>query len=134
MVTSFEFLVFDGLRLDPLRDAAIHRHLNALCWPFRYADLRRDIDLHNHVLEQYAAARNLPFIDVAGAFPPDPRLFFDAIHLNADGTRVHAWIVFRAVLPLVRARVESGRWPRPDRVPERADPLGSARPFTVSCQ
>jgi hypothetical protein len=133
-VSSFEFLVFDGLRLDPLRDGVIYRHLNAQCWPLRYADLRRDIDLHNHVLEQYAAARDLPFIDVAGVFPPDPTLFFDAIHFNADGTRAHAWIVFRALLPLVRARIESGAWPQRDRVPQPADPIGSARPLTVSCR
>ena len=47
VLTSFEWLVADGLRLDPQRDAAIFRHLNEWCWPYRYADLRRAVDLHN---------------------------------------------------------------------------------------
>jgi GDSL-like Lipase/Acylhydrolase family len=120
--SSFIWLVADGLRLDPRRHGVIYRHLNTRCWPHRYAALRRSVDLYNRALEQYASAHGLPFIDVASAFPPDPDLFWDSIHLNADGTRVHAWIVFQQLLPIVRARFASGVWPRPDRVPQSEHP------------
>jgi hypothetical protein len=39
-----------------------------------------------------------------------------------DGTRGHAWIVFQQLLPIVRARLESGVWPRPDRVAQSEHP------------
>ena len=133
-LSSFIWLVFEGLRLDPVRDVVIYNHLNGGCWPYRYADLRRAVDLHNHILEQYAAAHRLPFIDAAAAFPPDPELFYDAVHLNTDGTRLQAWIVFRALVPIVRSHLESGVWPRPDRVPQTEHPvIGPGQPFTVSC-
>lgn len=133
-LSSFAWLVSDGLHLDPLRDVVIYRHLNSRCWPYRYADVRRALDLHNHLFEQYALRHGMSFIDVAAALPNDPDLFFDAIHLNADGTRAHAWIVFRALVPLMRARIESGAWPRPDREPLQEHPnIKPAQPLTVSC-
>ena len=133
-LSSFAWLVFDGLRLDTRRHAAIYRHLNEGCWPYRYADLRRAVDLHNHILQRYALAHGLPFVDVAAEFPPDQDLFFDAVHLNDDGTRLHAWIVFRALLPLVRSKIEAGVWPRPDQVPQTDHPsITAGEPYTVSC-
>jgi hypothetical protein len=133
-LSSFVWLVHEGLRLPPATGLPVYTQLNERCWPFRYADIRRSVDLHNHLLEQYAARHGLPFLHVAEFFPPDPGLFFDAVHLNVDGTRVQAWIVFRQLLPLVRARLESGAWPRPDRVPMAKHPsIGQQEPYTVSC-
>jgi hypothetical protein len=131
-LASFEWLVYDGLRLDPRRSLAVFRNLNEGCWPYRYADIRRAVDLHNRVMEDYAAAYGLPFIDIAAAFPPDPDLFQDAVHLNADGTRAQAWIVFRALLPIVRARLDAGAWPRPDQV-QQGEPAAFGTPLTFSC-
>jgi hypothetical protein len=86
------------------------------------------------LLEQYALKHGMPFVDVASSFPNDPDLFSDAFHLNSDGTRAHAWIVFRALVPLVRARIASGAWPRPDRIPLVDHPnIGAARPYVVTC-
>lgn len=133
-IASFVWLVFEGLRLPPETYAPIYTHLNDNCWPYRYADMRRSVDLHNRVLEQYAARHDLPYLRVAEVFPRDPSLFFDAVHVNADGTRMQAWIVFRALIPIVRARLESGAWPRPDRVPLSKHPsIGPGRPYTLSC-
>lgn len=133
-LSSFVYLVFDGLRLDPLRHVVIYNHLNKRCWPYRYSDLRRGVDLHNQVLEQYALQHQMPFIDVAAAFPNDPDLFFDAIHLNDAGTRVHAWIVFRALVPLMGERIDTGAWPSPDREPLLEHPnIKPAQPLTLSC-
>jgi hypothetical protein len=133
-VSSFVWLVSDGLRLDTHRDVVIFRHLNEGCWPYRYADLRRAIDLHNRVLARYAASRTLPFLDVARTFPMDPSLFFDAIHLNEEGTRAHAWLTMQALLPLVRARLEAHRWPRGAAVAGTGQsPTQAGEPLTLSC-
>jgi hypothetical protein len=117
VLSSFVWLVHDGLRLDPLRNGNIYRWLNQECWPHTYRDLRRAADLHNRVLQHYAATKGVPFIDVAAGFPNDPDLFTDGVHLNHEGTKVQAWLALRALVPLVRARLESGAWPRPDRMP-----------------
>lgn len=133
-VSSFVWLVSDGLRLDPLRHLGIYRHLNEWCWPYRYADVRRALDLHNRIVGLYAETHGLPFIDVASAFPLDPDLFFDSIHLNEAGTRVHAWIVFRALVPLLRARLDAGVLPRSDRVALTEHPhIKPAQPFNPTC-
>lgn len=116
-VSSFVWFVRDGLRLDPVRQGFLHQWLNQRCWPYRYADLRRFADFQNLVLQRFALAERLPFIDLAKAYPDDVELFIDAIHFTSDGTRVQAWIVFQSLLPLVRERVSTGAWPRPDREP-----------------
>jgi len=133
-LASFVWLARDGLRLDPVRQAPIYEMLNGRFWPYRYSDVRRMADFQNRVFARYAAAHGVPFIDVAGVFPQDPALFLDAIHFNHEGTRLQAWIVFQALLPLVRDRLASGTWPRPDRVPLATHPAFSAtRAYTVPC-
>jgi hypothetical protein len=134
VVTSFVWLVRDGLTLDPFRDAMIYTQLNDRWWPYRYADLRRFADYQNRAFARYAAARGTWFVDVAGAFPPDTRLFLDAIHFDEDGTRVQAWIVFNGLVPSIRARLASGAWPRPDRTPlDRHPAFGPEYPLTLVC-
>jgi hypothetical protein len=133
-LASFVWLARDGLRLDPVRQAHIYEMLNGRFWPYRYADVRRMADFQNRVFARYAAAHGVPFIDVAGVFPQDPALFLDAIHFNHEGTRLQAWIVFQALLPLMRDRLASGAWPRPDRVPLATHPaFGATRAYTVPC-
>jgi hypothetical protein len=122
VLTSFTFLAFDGMQLDPERDVVIFRHLNESCWPYRYADLGRANDLHNGLMAAFAARHQVPFIDIAASFPDDPRLFYDAVHLNADGTRLHAWITLRGLVPMIRERLARGDWPRPDRTPQTTHP------------
>lgn len=134
VLSSFVWLVHDGLQLDPLRNGNIYLWLNQECWPHTYRDLRRAADLHNRILQRYAAAKDVPFIDVAEDFPDDLDLFTDAVHLNREGTKVHAWLVLRALIPLVRARLESGEWPRPDRTPLAEHPsIKPPEPYTVRC-
>jgi hypothetical protein len=132
---TFVYIPYEGLRLDPYRHNVIYRALNELCWPYRYADIRRDVDLDNNVMRRYAELHQEELIDVAGAFPRDPDLFFDSTHLNRDGTRAHAWIVFRALIPIVRAHLQSGAWPQPDRTPLTEHPgIRPARPFRYTCE
>ena len=75
--------------------------------------MRRMADFQNRVFEKYAGARGLPYLDVAGAFPQDPDLFDDAIHMKYEGLRLQAWIFVQALVPVITARVQAGMWPRP---------------------
>lgn len=135
VLSSFVWLVRDGLALDPVRYGHIYHALNQQCWPHTYRDLRRAADLHNRILQRFATAKEVPFIDVAAHFPEDPDLFTDAVHLTHEGTKVHAWLAFRALVPLVRARLESGAWPRPDRMPLAEHPnIKSPEPYTARCE
>jgi hypothetical protein len=133
-LSSFVSLAHDGLQLDPRKHPLIYSDLNDNCWPYRYADIRRAMDLFNRLLARYATDHGLPFIDVAASFPLDPDLFNDAVHFNLYGGRLHAWIVFRALVPLVRAHLDAGIWPRADRAPLTAHPaIRAAYPYTLTC-
>lgn len=112
VLCSFEWLVKDGMPLSPTRHQFVYKQLNTVLWPLRYSDIRRLADFQNRVFQRYAAARNIPFVDVAALLPQDPNLFTDAIHMTDTGERVKAWIVFQKLAPLIRRELESGRLPR----------------------
>jgi hypothetical protein len=115
VMTSFEWLVYPGMILDPERDAVLFDYLNTKYWPFSYAHMRRLLDFQNRVFRKFASVHGLDFIDVAGAFPSDPRLFDDAIHMTRAGTYLHAWIVFNGLVPVIERYLTSHEWPRPVR-------------------
>jgi len=50
VMTSFSWLVEDGLRLDLPRQQNIYDYLNRYYWPIGYAGLRRLVDVENAVL------------------------------------------------------------------------------------
>lgn len=135
-VASFVWLVHEGLVLDPVRDRLVFSYLNTTYWPFTYAHLRRFLDFQTTAFRKYASLHGVDFIDVAGAYPPDPRLFGDAIHMTSAGIRLQAWLVFNALVPIAERRLESREWPRsaqhrPTRHPafgeRRLVPLGDVR-------
>lgn len=132
--SSFVWLASDGLRLGGRGQQLIYHWLNEVTWPYTYADVRRLADFQNVVLRRWAASRALPFLDVAAAYPQDPSLFLDAIHMNADGTRVHAWVALQGLLPLIRAELRAGRLPRADRAPLASHPgIGAVRRYVLHC-
>jgi hypothetical protein len=121
-LTSFTWLVYDGMRIDPQRDAGVFRFLNETYWPFSYAHLRRYLDFQNRVYRGYAELHDLPFFDYDRVFPREPRVFLDAIHLSHAGTRLQAWVMLQGLIPVIEARLASGVWPRPDRVAQDHHP------------
>ena len=110
-VSSFVWLVHDGMVLDPLRGRFIWEQLNRTYWPWRYRDMARLAAFQNRVFEKYARQHDLPFIDVARDMPRDPGLFADAIHTTPTGVRVRAWIVFQQLVPIIESRLKKGAWP-----------------------
>ena len=116
ILTSFVWLVEDGMVLEPVKHQSIHRYLNLGLYPFRYRDVRRAADFQNRVFAKYAAVHGLDFIDVDKLYPRDPDLFTDPIHQTYAGVRLRAWIVLQQLVPILQRRIESGQLPRPDQV------------------
>lgn len=112
-ITSFVWMVKDGMVVDPVRHRYIIEQLNAGNWPYRYRDLERLAKFQNRLLAKYAAAHGLPFVDIAGAMPLDPDLFTDAVHTSYAGTRIRAWAAFNLLVPTIEKKIGEGAWPRP---------------------
>ena len=117
VLTSFIWMVHDGLVVDPVRDAYFYKVLNLRHWPARYTDIRRMADFQNRVFRAYAGDRGVPFVDVATPFPREMAFFGDPIHMTLDGDRLRAWFVFQGLVPLLRAEIAAHRLPKPDRAP-----------------
>jgi hypothetical protein len=135
MISSFFWLVHDGLRLHPERDRILFNYLNAKLFPLRYRDLERLAAFQNRTLRAYAAAHDTPFIDVASRIPHDPALYWDAIHGTYQGIRLHAWIVAQDLARLLQQRLEQGRLPRAAQNVLDAHPafLAHERTITFDC-
>jgi hypothetical protein len=139
VMTSFVWLVYPGMVLDPARDATLYAYLNTTFWPFSYAHMRRFADFQSLVFQKYAASKGLDFIDLAASYPRDPRLFDDSIHMTHAGIRLQAWIVFNGLVPILERGVVAREWPRPMRHPLAVHPafadrrLVPMRDVTASC-
>ena len=122
VLTSFVWLVHDGMALNPARHHGIYRYLNSTFYPYRYKDMRRLADFQNHAYAEFANVHGLEFMDVAGVFPQDPDLFTDAIHNTYAGVRLRAWVVLQQLIPIIKRGIDTGRWPRPDQEPLEQHP------------
>lgn len=120
-VSSFIWMVYDGMRVDLSRHLPLYRYLNDTYWPVTYAHMRRMADFQNRVFENYAKRYDLVFFDVATDTPRDPDLFSDAIHMTPDGLRLQAWIYLQRLVPVIESRLSSHRWPRPARASSSTD-------------
>jgi hypothetical protein len=131
-VSSFMWLVKDGLVLDPVRHRFILEQLNAANYPFHYRELERLAKFQNRVFAKYAAVHGLPFVDIARYMPPDPDLFTDAVHMTYAGTRLKAWVALQQLLPAVEKHLKDGTWPPPSK-PDLPLPTFTPRQITFSC-
>lgn len=118
ILSSFVWLAHDGMVLDSEKYLNIYRYLNETFWPFSYGHMRRMADFQNRVFKKYAASNQLAFLDVAGEYPQDPELFEDAIHMTQDGVRLHAWVAFAGLVPILESRFKSGQFSK--RPPSRS--------------
>ena len=135
-ISSFIWIVKDGMVLDPIRHRYILEQLNVANYPFHYRELERLAAFQNRVYAKFAATHHLPFIDAARAMPFDPNLFFDAIHKTYPGERMHGWVVFQQLVPIIEKRLASGAWPRPAPVMGEVHPafVVAPRQITFECQ
>jgi hypothetical protein len=131
-ISSFVWMVKDGMVLDPNRHRYILEQLNVTNYPFRYRDLERLAKFQNRLLAKYAAVHGLPFVDIARYIPFDPDLFVDAVHPSYAGIRLQAWIALQQLLPTIEKHLKDGTWPQPTK-PDRPLPTFTPRQITFSC-
>ena len=131
-LSSFAWLVYDGLKVDPVKGRYIWEMNNRGYWPWTYRDIRRGVDFENRAYRKFAVSHGLPFLDVAGLMPSEPLLFADSVHMTESGVRVKAWVFFRELLPLVEQRLASGAWPRHIAAPP--PPTFEIQSRTVHCE
>ncbi len=110
-VSSFVWMADEGLRLRTGRanERAIYWYLNGndVLWPLAYRDIRRFADFQNVTFQRFAKTSGAHFVDLARWFPRDPALFIDGIHISYPGVKLHGWVTFLELLPLVERRLES---------------------------
>jgi hypothetical protein len=135
-LSSFMWLVKDGMVLNRIRNRLILEYLNVFLFPFRYRDLERLAAFQNRVFAKYAATHGLAFIDMARTMPFDPDLFTDAIHNTYPGIRMQAWAVLQQLLPIIEKRLASGAWPKPMPVMGDTHPAFTVEPrqITFECK
>jgi len=133
-LSSFAWMVKDGLVLDPIRHRYILEQLNVSNYPYRYRDLERLAKFENRLFAKYAKTHGLTFVDIAGQLPFDPDLFLDAVHTSYAGTRMRGWITFNALIPLIEKHLADKSWPRPMPNPEPPLPTITPRKITLDCK
>jgi hypothetical protein len=111
-VSSFIWMVDDGLRLDLSRHLTLYRYLNETYWPVSYAHMHRMAAFENAVFRSYARTYGLAYLPMAESYPHDPDLFGDAIHLTERGLRLQAWLFLQQLVPIIEARIASHAWPK----------------------
>jgi len=131
-LSSFMWMVKDGIVLNPIRHRYIREHLNIGKYPYRYRDLERLAKFQNRLLAKYAAAHGLPFVDFVRYMPFDPDLFVDAYHPTYAGVRLQGWIALQQLLPTIEKHLKDGTWPAPPK-PELPLPTFTPRQITFSC-
>ena len=112
IMSSFVWLVHDGMKLDLRRDLTLYDYLNRAYWPVTYSQMRRLADFQNRVFARYASAHRLEFIDLAAEYPHDPALAVDAVHFRYPGLVLEGWILLQHLVPLIEQRVADGRLPK----------------------
>lgn len=133
VVCSFCWCVAEGMRLDLGEWHSIWSHLNQHYWPLSYATIRQLTDLQNRGFAAWARLRGVPFVDLAAQLPRDPRLFTDAVHASALGSRLRTWLLFAALTQRLDADLKRGAVPVSQPNPPSQHPvLGHARRLTAA--
>jgi hypothetical protein len=111
-LTSFVWMAYPGMRLDMTRHLPLFRYLNDTFWPVTYEQMRRLMDFQNRVIRTFARQHGATYLPMDETYPRDPDLFDDAVHMNARGLRLRAWIYLQLLVPIIQARVASHAWPK----------------------
>ncbi len=113
-IGSFVWMAYEGMLLDRSNQPFFYTYLNRRFWPLSYGDIRRYADYENRVFKSFAETTGSIYIPIAEAFPRDPALMTDGVHMSPEGVRLRGWIVFNALAPLIEKRIAAGAWPRSD--------------------
>lgn len=116
-LASFCWNVDAGMQLDLGEGYSAWSNLNSSFWPLSYANVRALSDLQNRFYADWAAARGVPFLDLAAQMPRDPRLSTDAVHTTELGSRLRGWLLCAGLVRLLEPELRSGALPKPPRAP-----------------
>lgn len=133
-LSSFIWMVKEGLVLDPIRHRYIVDQLNIGNYPFHYRDIARLAAFQNRLLAKYARTYDMPFIDFARDMPLEPDLFIDAVHTNKAGSRLKGWVTFNQLVPIIEKHLAAGDWPTASPDPSPALPTFTPRQISVRCR
>lgn len=136
VVSSFFWLVYDGMKLNLPVQKGLYNSLNGVFFPHRYREMERIATFQNRVFQKFAKTHDLPFIDVASVFPREIDLFDDAIHAKYEGVRLHGWIAAQLLAPILLERIKTGVLPRPAQLKLEKHPgfPANERTVTFDCQ
>ncbi len=112
IMTTFKWLVFDGMVLDPVKHRGLYVYLNRIFWPISYENMERMALFQNRVFKQWAQENRLDLLEVAENIPQEPDLFIDAIHSNQLGVKIRGWTVFAGLIPFLERDINEGIVPR----------------------
>lgn len=105
--SGVRFVVSTFARPDPAHLSLLHRVWLDNQFLFQglvrvsYLQYAALTDLHNEMLEDWAARRGLVCVPVAGELGGDPALFTDTCHMRLDGIQRKAEVFFAHLSPLV---------------------------------
>ncbi|MCA8975690.1 MAG: hypothetical protein KDC98_13290 [Planctomycetes bacterium] len=133
VMCSFQHLACAGLRCGLREGHSLYSALNVTYWPLTYESVQRLSDLQNRYFEAWAAAHEVPFLDVANWLPDDPLLFSDMVHASVLGSRLRGWVMFCGLVPILARDLASGVVPVADTVLDAEHPyLKPARHVTAA--
>lgn len=72
-------------------------------------EIKRLNQFENLVFKKLSDHLNMPFIDVSSELGKYPNIFYDGIHIECEGTKVHGLIAFNKLLPIIEAKIKEKR-------------------------
>ena len=111
-LTSFFWMVKDGMVVDPVRHRFIIEQLNAANWPYRYRDLERLANFQNRLFAKYAAVHGIAFSISSATRRSTPTCSSMPCTRPMPATRIRGWAAFNLLVPLVEKKLADKAWPR----------------------
>jgi len=112
VMTTFKWLVFDGMVLDPVKHRGLYVYLNRIFWPMSYENMERMALFQNRVFKKWADENRVDLVELAEKIPQEPDLFTDAIHSTQLGVKIRGWAVFEGLIPILERDLHEGTVPR----------------------
>jgi hypothetical protein len=112
VLSSFFWMVYEGMKLDSVANVGLYWTLNNQYWPATYAEMEQAARFQNAMFRKFAELQGIDFIDFAARFPRNPLFFGDAVHMTPAGRRMHGWVMLDLLTPLIQRWLEAREMPR----------------------
>ncbi len=112
IMTTFKWLAFDGMVLDPVKHRGLFVYLNRKLWPISYENIERMASFQNRVFKKWSQENGLDLVELAEKIPQEPDLFSDPIHNTRLGVKIRSWLVFEGIIPILEQDLYNKTIPR----------------------